>query len=526
MAGCVLAVTLGGCAFLHRDHLPASSLGQRIMPPFEVVADARLAPPEASPPGEEELPAPRHLPRFETSESLEPVDYQPESPTAGPPLTLEQAINMSLSASPTIEAMRERVAQAEGGRQIAFAEFLPQSKVMYRNIAGAGDPREFVLPTIPTYVGNLAFGGASDHFSLAELNVQWTLWDFGRTCGRYGQAVSQVEIARLQFERAKETVAYNVAAAYFQVLQARASAAVAREAIRRAESFLRDSRNYLKRGAGIRNNVLRAEVFLAEMRLSLVKSQSAEGIAIAALNQAIGINVSTPTHVADRALEPADTPPLASCLQLAVDNRDEFGVVLRAIRSAQLGTGVAQAEYLPRVYVGGVGAHQDIPRLPNANLIAGGVNIELSLFEGGRRRGKLQAAEADVRYAVAQGKEICDRIAYEVHSAYLLIDNARQQNALSRTAVSQATENLRVVRSLFENGDATPTEVVDAELAMTRAQQDRFTAIYEYQVSLARLAYAAGVPVLTDFGVRDESARLPSPSGRSVHGERGGFDNE
>jgi outer membrane protein TolC len=48
-------------------------------------------------------------------------------------------------------------------------------------------------------------------------------------------------------------------------------------------------------------------------------------------------------------------------------------------------------------------------------------------------------------------------------------------------------------------GEATPTDVVDAELALTRAQQGYYTALYDYQVALARLAYAVGLPVLWDF---------------------------
>ena len=86
-----------------------------------------------------------------------------------------------------------------------------------------------------------------------------------------------------------------------------------------------------------------------------------------------------------------------------------------------------------------------------------------------------------------------------MQTAFLLIEDARQRIALSRTAVAAASENLRVVRNLAEKGDATPTEVVDGELAMIRAQQDYFTALYDYQTALARMAYAAGMPVLSDF---------------------------
>jgi outer membrane protein TolC len=395
--------------------------------------------------------------------------------------------------------MQERIAQAVGGRAVAFAEFLPEAKVSVRPIAGDTNVGGYALPTIPTYTGNVAFGGIGERFNLAELNVQWILWDFGRTPGRYGQAVTQVEISRLQYDRARQTVAFNVTTAYFQVLQARALRIVAQEAVVRADSVVRDAESFLKRGVGIRNDLLRAQTLLAEMQLNVIKAKTAEGIAVAALNQAMGINVGCPTEIVDRSQEPSFALGLSESLQLASDHREEFGVVVRAIRSARLGANVASADFMPRVLVGGVAAHQDSNQLKNANLVAGGLTIEMALFEGGRRLGKLQTAEADVRAAIAQGKEVCDKIAYEVHTAFLLIDDAKQRLVLARAIVVKAQENLRVVRSLFSHGDATPTEVVDGELAMTRGQQDQFTAAYDYQMALARLAYAAGLPILTDF---------------------------
>ena len=163
---------------------------------------------------------------------------------------------------------------------------------------------------------------------------------------------------------------------------------------------------------------------------------------------------------------------------------------------------------MPKLLVGGVGLHQNASGLKDINLASGGLSIELGLFEGGRRLGRLHTAEAQIRTALAQGKEICDRIAYEVNLAYLAIVDARQRIGLSRTAVNQSTENLRVVRSLFGRGDATPTDIVDAELASIRAQQNYFAALYDYQTALVRLAYATGVPA---------PGGVPTPGGDNCH---------
>lgn len=484
--GCNVLLALlcgvGGCALFHAEP-PAGALRERILPPAETP----------------QLPMEPLKPQTAVDASTPP----PSIDCSEEPLTLAQALDLGLRLNPRLEVMRERITRATANEQVAFSEYLPEARLSLRHIEGTPRSEPFGLPTMPTDVGNIAPPGPSDRFDRAELAVQWTLWDFGRRTGRFGQAVSATEIARLQYERARQTTTFTITTAYLAVLQARAAHRTADEAVRRAESVLRDARNFLQRGLAIRNDVLRTEVLLLEMRLAQVKTRTAELAAIAGLNQAIGISVSARTRIVDLPEEPEFRLSLDEALQRAAAQRDEFGVVLRTIRSARLGTGVRQAEFMPRIVAGGVGLGEETAGGAQRSLASGGVGLELALFEGGKRVGQLRGAEAEVREAIAAGKEICDRIAYEVNIAWLGIDDARERLSLSRTAVTQANENLRVVRRLFEQGDATPTEVVDAELAWVRAQQNFDVARYDYQTAVARVAYAVGDPV-PGGGIRHE----------------------
>src|SRR5262249_61334227 len=111
--------------------------------------------------------------------------------------------------------------------------FLPITPILHRHAAPPPGSDPFVLPTLPTNLaGNLAFGGTANRFDLAELHLQWTVCDFGRRAGKYGQAKMSVDIARLQYHRALQSVAFRVAAQYFAVLQAEATARIAEEAVR------------------------------------------------------------------------------------------------------------------------------------------------------------------------------------------------------------------------------------------------------------------------------------------------------
>jgi len=487
----LIIFSCGGCAFF-APHVPEQDLRERIVIPGERPRESTLAPDKAT--------ADAWL---QAAEKPEAATGSPGIPAAAAPyapervLTLQQAIGYAYQYSPRLKVLHERVIQAKQGRNIAFAAFLPEAVASYRDVRGSNG---FVLPTIPSYVGNAAFGGSSDSFQNAELNLQWTVWDFGRTPGRFGQARAAADVAELQYERGRQTVAFNVTAAYFSLLQKRALSAVAEEAVRRAQSFLNDAKNYLQYGTAVEEDVLQAELLLAEMQLELVSATTAEGIARAALNRVVGLHVSSSTTIQDIVAGAKTTDSLPQCLQRAVDNRCEFRSVLRTITSSQLGLGVTQAEFLPRVLAGGTAVHQAGQNLTEHDLLFGGVNIELALFKGGKRLAEVRSSESEVRAAVAQAEEMADTIAYEVIAAFLTTVEARQRIALSESATKYAKENLRVLIEMFNNGDATATDVITAELALVRAQQDYFTALYGYQTASAQLDYATGGAVANAQG--------------------------
>lgn len=469
-------LVLPGCAFFTPP------------PPVQALSARILAPTAAIP--AELQPTPAAWSPESSSSDDDTARTAPQSPPL--PLTLDEAIRWAEQNSPRLRLQRARVGRARAGQDVAFAAFLPEAAVSYRYVLGTKD---FALPTLPTYVGNTTFGGEADTFRLAELQIQWNVWDFGRTPGRYGQASAAAEIAERQYQRARQTIAFDVTAAYFSVLQQQARRTVAEQALRRAESNLRDAHNFLARGTAVRNDVLRAQVLVDQVSLDLVSARTAEGIALAALNRVLGVNAGAPLTLVDLRHEPRFDLSLERSLQLAVDHRPEFKVVLETLRAAQLGLGVAQADFLPRVYVGGVGGQFQGHTQKPTDLFAGGINVELAVFEGGKRVGAMRAAQAELDEALAQGEDICDAIAYEVHQAYLLIDDARQRLALARAASSQGEENRRVVGDLFDNGDATGTDLVDAELTLVRAQQDFYAALYDSQTAVARLAFAVGAEV-------------------------------
>jgi outer membrane protein TolC len=417
---------------------------------------------------------------------VRPVSFVPDSTL---PLPLPEAVRFALQNNPRLRATLAAIDRARGEEAVAFAPFLPQIDMLNRYVAtgkstvpGAPGPTGIVNPsTIGPY-----------QVYQSELQLQWTLYDFGRTAGRHGQAKMREQIARFQALRARETVAYDVATSYLQALEAAALRRIAVESARRAEAVLEDTRARREAGVALRDDVLRGEVQLSEARDALVRAQDAEVIALARLNNAMGRDASTPLRPGELPQAGGFDVPLAECLLRAVEQRPEVGVARDRVAVAQFGRVAARGEFLPVLAAKG-----SLGRIEGQNVVGGwqeGATIQLSvpLYHGGANRGNLASAEADIAQAVADAQGVLTDISLAVTVAHREVVSARARVELARPAVEQSAEALRIVRERYRAGTATPTDAIEAETALTRAEQRYVSARIEYLSALARLAYAMG----------------------------------
>jgi outer membrane protein TolC len=465
-------------------------------PPTKLDAGfARDGSPAASASGANSSPVPHttgHISQvaasFATSDSSGPVES----------LSLPQAIAIGLAKNPRLRSARAAIQRAHGEEVVAFSPFLPQIDLLEQTGIVSGT----LSPGIPGNEGFLlpnGFGPRS--YSQAEVGLEWTLYDFGRTCGRYHQAAARERITELQLTRANQTVEFDVANAYLGVLLARASRRVQEEAVRRAQAILGDTAARRQEGVALKDDVLRAEVQLSESRAALVVARQGEYDAVSRLNNTMGQNAEVPLEVVDleggtdlksALLQPPLPEALDYLLEMAAAQRPEVGVARQAVAAAEGGREAARGEFLPRIFARAVAGHAD-----GENVITGwqegaGLHIDAPLYAGGRHRGELREANAEIEAAFADAQTILDNISLQVNLAYRGVVAALEQVSLARPAVEQSAEALRIVSQRYRAGTATPTDIIDAETTATRSDERYVSARIEYLSALARLAYELG----------------------------------
>ena len=163
---------------------------------------------------------------------------------------------MAFRLQPRLRASLESIRQAQGREDIAFAAYLPTVSAAYSvggydlRVGGTGLP----LPNSPPFTfipsaGAIPIGlDIQTGYELAELKLQWLICDFGRRSGLSNQAGLGEDIARLQTERAYQTVATDVSTAYYQVLRVQDLHRIAEESVRRAETDRNDAQKLAKGG--------------------------------------------------------------------------------------------------------------------------------------------------------------------------------------------------------------------------------------------------------------------------------------
>jgi outer membrane protein TolC len=306
------------------------------------------------------------------------------------PLTLADALAFALAHNPRLRELSARVDAARAGETIAFAPFLPEFGTRARYSA-------FTEPVIPggAYVPASLAGGANS-YSIAEAGTQWTLYDFGRTAGRYGQAVSQTRIAELQRTRGQQVVAFDVARGYFTLLQAQAVARVHHQALQQAEAILDDTRARREGGVADPEAVLRAEVEVSLARERVVAGEQAVRDAEAGLNLALGRPTATPLRLAEPPHPLLVKPHLEECLMIAATQRPEIGAAREAVAEAAYGVEAARGQLKPTVFVRGTVIRADSPGPVEGWLAGAGVHFEQKLYAGGQHRAEMRRQQAQV----------------------------------------------------------------------------------------------------------------------------------
>lgn len=405
--------------------------------------------------------------------------------------TLTDAWQLALERDRQLAALGERSAGARAEEAAARGARWPQLSVEggYQRFDEAPNFRfglagqDFLVPLID-----------DDQYWSARARIALPLY----TGGRVGNAVESASLAAAAANLSETAYAQGlkleVARAYIDVLRAGRALAAAEANVASLEAHVGDVSSLYERELVARNDLLAAQVSLADAEQGRLRGENGLELARAAYNRWLGEPLDR-VPVLDVGLTPVGPPPagsLEALVEQALASRPELAGLEAQAQALAARAKSQRAESWPQLGLLADYQYLENEVLDTDDFAAVGVGFSWNLFDGGQARQRANATARAGRAAVEQRDDLRSRIALEVRAAWLDLQEARARVPVAGQAVEQAEENLRVARELYGAGLGTNTEVLDAEALRLTSVTNRDNAVLDLEFARLRLQRAIG----------------------------------
>lgn len=452
----------------------------------------------------------------------------------GRTLSLEEALEMTLSDNPAIRAAEFNRRAAQQERRAAIGLRMPQIGIT-GSYAYLGKDIEIDLNNMKTPVQNLAGqilqSGMipSDYIpSISQMlsgamaaswalplqdrslgfvggDVTVPLWMGGKINAANRAARINEQTARSQGIQQRNALVSELVERYYGLALARQVVVVRQQVVDGVRKHLEDAAALEAQGMISRSEKLYVEFKMSEAERDLQNAQSQVETIAAALNSTIGRTDDYLPVTAMFILERIE--PLDHFRTLAAERNPLLDQVDQKRRLAYEGVRAQRSSFLPQVVAMGGMSFYDYQVSKVLPRWAVGVGVNFKLFDGLNREYKYSAAKQTVRRVEALQDKAGNDISVLVEKLYNQMENYRTQMASIEVSLAFAEEYLKTKNAAFLEGMSSSTDLIDAELNLAKVKTERIEAAYRYDVSLAQLLEAAGISDEFTAYMRRQDAR-------------------
>ncbi|GAB6271574.1 MAG: TolC family protein [Smithella sp.] len=414
------------------------------------------------------------------------------------PLTLEESIAIALKHSFVINIAKEGTRGAEAQKKEAMTGFLPKFSTSYSYTRLNEEPN-FYFPGFPPLMpaGNMITGTINNYNWVVE--ARQPLFAGGGILANYEASKVAEDAARVEETAKTLDVVLDVKIAYFNILRMQRLTDTARRQVEMLGAHSEVADNFFRVGLIPKNDMLQAGVELANGKQTLVKAKNAVQLTKARLNTILKRDVLTPVEIVDILDYKPMRQSFDECLGIARQHRPELKISALRVEQAGKMVSAAKSEFFPAVsLVGNYARFGDTASLSGTQykdteswqVMA---VTSWNFWEWGKTKYRVDAGKARESQAMDQTRELNDQIALEIKNAFLVLQEAESQIAVSQKVIEQAEENFRIAEARYKERVARSTEVLDAQTLLTKAKAEYANALADYNIAHARLQRAMGV---------------------------------
>jgi outer membrane protein TolC len=382
--------------------------------------------------------------------------------------------------------------QAHGATIVSRADLLPNLSTGLRETVQQIDLAEFGFKLPPG--SPLAFPevlGPSNYFDLRGTLTQ-RVADL-QALRSYQSFREAQRAAELSATNARETVVYVVTAGYLEVLAESARVDSAKSQVDTAQAIYQQAQDRFSAGLTARIDRTRSQVELQTQQQRLTAEQAAYAKDKIALARLIGFSAGQDLILTDALpYAPLENLSLNEALALAAQNRSDLKSAQAQVRAAQLSLRAAHAERYPTLAIGGDYGLVGVNPGNSHGSYSATAQVHFPIWAGGHSKGDIEEADASLQKTQAEFDDLRGRIEAQVRTAYLDLNAAADQVQVSQSRRELAADQLAQARDRFSSGVADTVEVVQAQEAVSSAEQDYIASLNAHNLAKASVARAVG----------------------------------
>ena len=408
--------------------------------------------------------------------------------------TLADAWRVALERNNALAAVRSQVDAAQADASAARAERWPKLSVdgSYQRF---GDAPAFSFPVGGQNFLSPPLVDDNDFYS-ARARIELPIF----TAGRISAGIESAELGARAADSASDSAVQDlklaVASAYIDVLRAQRSLSAREAQVASLRSLVNDVTVMVEQEAVAKNDLLAAQLTLADAEQDRLHASNRLSLARAQYNRLLGEPLDRIPELAELHAAPSGTVEADSTLNAlvtaAIGQRSDLASLDARTRSLDERARSARAAGWPQVTVMADYQYLENQVLDREDFSLIGVGFNWTVFDGGRIRNQAESFASAGRAAGRSRDDLRSHIELEVRQAWLDREEANARVAVTRDAVAQAEENLRVARELYSVGLTTNTVVLDAEALRLKATSNADNAGLDAVLSEIRLERATG----------------------------------
>jgi outer membrane protein TolC len=341
------------------------------------------------------------------------------------------------------------------------------------------------FPGFPLIVGPFGFFDARVAFSQSLL-------DFNLLANERSSRQNAAAV-KLSYQDMREAVVLVVGAKYLETIAAEARVDTADAQVQSAQALYNQALDMRNVGISAGIDVLRAQVELQSRRQQLIVARNDFAKQKLALARAVGLPLGQDFMLTEKIpYEPPEPITVEESLEQALKSRPDFQAALSQVRAAEQMVRAAAYEHLPSLSI--YADYGAIGQTPSTALgtFTTYAALRIPIFAGGRAHGDAQVAQAELNRSRQQFENLRAQIEQDVRDGILDLQAAADQVSVAMSNVDLAGRTLTQARDRFASGATDNIEVVQAQEAVTSANESYISSLYAYNLARVELARATG----------------------------------